>query len=298
MKSIFRILVAINLLLSITISNAQIRNPKTEQVKISGNCGMCEKTIEKAGNLKNSAKVDWDKNSQIASLTYDSKKTNQDEILKRIALSGYDSEKFLAPDDIYSKLHACCQYDRVAKMAVKTESKTDVEKDHSNHANDSETKKVVFQDPNVSDQAKQSNQLKGVFDNYFGVKDALVKTDGNTASTKATALLSAINAVKMETLKTEEHTVWMKLLKTLKEHTEHIADTKDAKHQRDHFDLLSENIYDLIKVSKQETPTYLLHCPMANDGKGANWLSKESVVKNPYYGSKMLNCGKLTETIK
>ena len=298
MKSIYKILVAISLLLSITTTNAQIKNPKTEQVKISGNCGMCEKTIEKAGNLKNSAKVDWDKNSQMASLTYDSKKTNPDEILKRIALSGYDSEKFLAPDDVYSKLPGCCQYDRAGKAAVKTDSKTDASKDHTNHANHSETTKVVIQDAKISEQAKQSNELKGVFDNYFAVKDALVKTDGNTASTKATALLSAINAVKMETLKTEEHTVWMKVLKTLKEHTEHIADTKDPKHQRDHFDLLSENIYDLIKVSKQESPTYLLHCPMANDGKGANWLSKESVVKNPYYGSKMLSFGKVTETIK
>ena len=101
----------------------------------------------------------------------------------------------------------------------------------------------------------------------------------------------------METLKTDEHTIWMKVLKNIKEDAEHIADTKDAKHQRDHFDTLSKNFYDLIKVSKQETPIYLQHCPMANNGKGANWLSKESTVKNPYYGSQMLTCGSVQETI-
>jgi hypothetical protein len=37
---------------------------------------------------------------------------------------------------------------------------------------------------------------------------------------------------------------------------------------------------------------------MANYGKGANWLSKENAVKNPYYGSQMLTCGKVVETIK
>jgi len=37
---------------------------------------------------------------------------------------------------------------------------------------------------------------------------------------------------------------------------------------------------------------------MYNDGKGANWLSTENGVKNPYYGSQMLNCGKTIETIK
>ena len=91
---------AITLLLSFTACNAQIKNSKTETVKIYGNCGMCETTIEKAGNLKKTAEVDWNKDTKIATITYDEKKTNQDEILKRIALSGYDSDKFLAPDDV------------------------------------------------------------------------------------------------------------------------------------------------------------------------------------------------------
>ena len=159
----------------------------------------------------------------------------------------------------------------------------------TNHENHNETPKVEVQ---------EANQLKAVFDNYFAVKDALVKTDGNTASTKAKELLSAINAVKMEKLSMDEHMVWMKELSNLKEDAEHISDTKDAGHQRDHFTTLSISIYKLIKVSKQDTPTYLQHCPMANDGKGADWLSKENTVKNPYYGSMMLSCGKTIETIK
>ena len=57
-------------------------------------------------------------------------------------------------------------------------------------------------------------------------------------------------------------------------------------------------MYQLMKVSKTKTPIYVQHCPMANDGKGANWLSKENQVKNPYYGSKMMTCGKTVETLK
>jgi predicted SnoaL-like aldol condensation-catalyzing enzyme len=68
--------------------------------------------------------------------------------------------------------------------------------------------------------------------------------------------------------------------------------------QRDAFSNLSTNMVAFIKVTKASTPVYLQHCPMANDGKGADWLSKENVVKNPYYGSMMLGCGKVTETIK
>ena len=78
------------------------------------------------------------------------------------------------------------------------------------------------------------NQLKAIFDNYFAIKDALVKTDGSTASAKAKELLSAINTVKMETLKTDEHMVWMKVVTNLKEDAKHISDTKDVKIQRKH----------------------------------------------------------------
>ena len=153
-------------------------------------------------------------------------------------------------------------------------------------------------DPIDNELVTESNQLKAVFDNYFAIKDALVKTDGNTASAKATVLLTAINAVKMETLKMDEHNSWMKVVANLKEDAEHISDTKDAGHQRDHFATLSKSIYELIKVSKQDTPTYFQHCPMANKGKGADWLSKENTIKNPYFGSMMLSCGKTVETIK
>ena len=57
-------------------------------------------------------------------------------------------------------------------------------------------------------------------------------------------------------------------------------------------------MYELIKVSKPKDAVYYQHCPMYNNGKGANWLSKESAIKNPYYGSQMLTCGSTVETIK
>lgn len=281
MNSLKKTMMALIVLLSGAVSNAQIKNATTETVKIFGNCGMCETAIEKAGTINKVAKVDWNKDTNMATLTYDAKQTNQDEILKRIALAGYDSEKFLAPDKAYSNLPGCCQYVREAKTAVKNE----------------ETKMEMSNTITVTE-AQKTNQLQPVFDSYFELKDALVRTDGNSASVKAKTLLTAINSVKMDKLDMEVHMVWMKVLNDLKEHSEHIADTKDIKHQRDHFMDLSKNIYDLIKVSKQETPTYYQHCPMANDGKGADWLSKENAIKNPYYGSQMLTCGKTVETIK
>jgi Cu(I)/Ag(I) efflux system membrane fusion protein len=46
------------------------------------------------------------------------------------------------------------------------------------------------------------------------------------------------------------------------------------------------------------TPIYVQHCPMADSNKGADWLSKEKEILNPYFGQKMLGCGEITKTIQ
>lgn len=284
MNVLSKISAAIVLLFSFTSCNTHLKNVKTESVKIYGNCEMCEKTIETAGNLKKVAMVDWNKDSKMAIISYDSTKTNQDEILKRIALAGYDSDKFLAPDDVYGKLANCCQYERVNKTAIVSNT---VIEDNSTQNEDNEVETEV-----------EVNQLVSVFENYFALKDAFVKSDGKSASTLAKELQIKINAVKMDKLSQEEHAVWMKELSSLKSNIEKISATTSLEKQRMAFMDLSASFYDLIKVSKQEYTIYYQNCPMFNDGKGANWLSKEKAVKNPYYGSQMLTCGKSVETIK
>lgn len=272
-------MVASILLLSFTAAQAQIKNATTANVKIYGNCGMCEKTIENAGNLKKVASVDWDKNTKMAEITFDSKKTTQDEILKRIALAGYDSDSFLAPIDVYENLHGCCKYDREAKV----------------------TETITTPMVKVENNAKVSSSkqpLSSVFQNYFDLKNALVSTDSDTASKNAATLLSSINDVKMDKLEMDVHMIWMKVIKELKSDATIISQTKDITKQRASFIMLSQNMYEMMKITKTESPIYYQHCPMANNGKGANWLSTESAVKNPYYGSQMLSCGKTVETIK
>ncbi|MEL1254930.1 DUF3347 domain-containing protein [Flavobacterium sp. DGU38] len=139
-----------------------------------------------------------------------------------------------------------------------------------------------------------ASQLQSVYDAYFNVKDALIKSDSKLTSAKATALLTAISAVKMDKLKNNEHTVWMKVVKKLTADAKSISGTTDLKKQRETFKSLSKSTYDLIKVSNPEQPVYKQYCPMAD----ADWLSKEKAVKNPYYGSSMLTCGNVVETIK
>ncbi len=267
MNLLSKISTTLTLLLIISSCSVQIKNATTESVKIYGNCAMCESTIENAGNQKKVARIKWNKDTKMATLLYDTTKTNQSEILKRSALAGYDSEQFLAPDDVYAKLPECCHYDRVNKSVI---VQNEIVETHA-----------VQNHPTTSEKEQEVNQMKAIFDHYFSIKDALVQSDQKLASAVSKDLLSEINKVKMNKLSTEEHSVWMKVLNGLKSSADKISTSTNIEKQRKAFMDLSTNIYDLIKVSKHEVSIYYQHCPMYNDGKGANWLSKENKIKNP-----------------
>ena len=136
-------------------------------------------------------------------------------------------------------------------------------------------------------QEPQENLLKAVYANYFSLKDALIKDDGTTAAAKASALSQAIGKVDMTKFTPEQHTVWMKEMKSLKTAADQLAATKDVTKQRGYFTTLSTTMYKIASVYKADETLYYQHCPMYNDGEGANWLSKENAVRNPYYGNSM-----------
>ena len=150
---------------------------------------------------------------------------------------------------------------------------------------------VMLQAQNKNQSAKE---LNSVFEHYFTVKDDLVKTDRKATMKNSTELLNAINAVKMQSLNPDTHTVWMKVNKNLSADAKIMSETSDVQKQRTAFKTLSQNMFELIKVSKLDETVYYQYCPMQD----AYWVSKESKVKNPYYGSQMLTCGKVVETIK
>jgi hypothetical protein len=82
----------------------------------------------------------------------------------------------------------------------------------------------------------------------------------------------------------------------LKEHAEHIGKSK-IDHQREHFVMLSEDVYSLVKAFGGGKTLYHDHCPMANNNKGALWISETAEIKNPYMGSSMPTCGTVEEKI-
>jgi len=266
--------------------SAQLKNAHTVTVRVDGDCPMCKKTIEKAAFVKGEAEADWDVDAKTARITIDSSRTDVDAVLKRIALAGYDSERFLAPDAAYSALPGCCQYERTFQR--KAVPSTATAADHSGHDHGHET---------TSTEAPQTtgDALGPVFDAYFALKDALVASNANDAQARAGALDAALRNVRMDALEHTAHMAWMKVMEPLANTTALIAGTPDIALQRKAFAELTAPMTELVKASPASTPVYLDHCPMYEGG--ADWLSREKPIKNPFYGSRMMTCGSVKETI-
>jgi hypothetical protein len=86
---------------------------------------------------------------------------------------------------------------------------------------------------------------------------------------------------------------------TIVANAERISAAPSLATQREHYAALSEDVIALIRATGLSSgELYVDFCPMANDDKGANWLSASKDIKNPYFGDQMLTCGEVKETIK
>ena len=105
-------------------SLATFAQSKTDSFKVYGNCNMCKNRIEKAAKLEGVTSAAWNVDTKIMTVTYDNAKVTNEDIQKKIAAVGHDTEKQTAKDDVYKKLPGCCLYDR---------KNADKGTDHSGH---------------------------------------------------------------------------------------------------------------------------------------------------------------------
>lgn len=139
------------------------------------------------------------------------------------------------------------------------------------------------------------SSIDAALSGYYAVKDALVDSDHAKTKEKAGELLTLIGAISEDKMTAAQKEFWAKLAAPLRSDAEHIRDTADLEHQRGHFAQLSNNFYSLVNAFKaNKAEAYLHYCPM----KKATWLSSSKLVRNPYYGEKMLDCGSVRATLK
>ena len=142
-------------------------------------------------------------------------------------------------------------------------------------------------------------QLTKVYDAYLKMNSAFVDSDAKQVASEAKEVIKALKLVDMALLKGDAHMKWMDQLEVLNSTISAISKTDDIEKQRHAYIQFNLAFYESIKMfGLDNTTAYFQYCPMANDDKGAYWLSSKKDILNPYFGDAMLTCGETKETIK
>lgn len=138
-------------------------------------------------------------------------------------------------------------------------------------------------------------KAEAILSDYFILKDALVGDDTKKAAQAGSKLVVSLKAFDSSSYSKENQEELADIIEDATEHAEHIVESA-IDHQREHFKTLSKDITDLVAITGTKSTLYEQFCPMYD--KGSAWLSTDIEVKNPYYGSRMLKCGKVQKTIQ
>lgn len=158
---------------------------------------------------------------------------------------------------------------------------------------------TAYQDYSGNTDSKFRDQLMAFTLDYLVLKDAMV--EGNKAEIKKSLpdLNNSISAIDMSLVKGNAHMHWMEMLGVMEQSLEKIGKSADRDEQRLEFINLSNALINSVRSfgTNYDSPLYIQFCPMANNDQGANWISKEENIINPYFGDMMLTCGSVEEVI-
>jgi hypothetical protein len=177
------------------------------------------------------------------------------------------------------------------KDAKKEQNNSDGNHSEMNHNNsdghhDEESKKMAM---------NGDGESQAILNDYFNLKDALVSDDNAKAKKLGGTLATSLGNLDISSNFSDTQKTDLKdIIEDAVEHAEHISES-DIDHQREHFKILSKDVTDMVAITGTENTLYQQFCPMYDGGSA--WLSMSKDVKNPYYGSKMLKCGKVQREI-
>lgn len=137
---------------------------------------------------------------------------------------------------------------------------------------------------------------------YYAVKDALVAGDTVKAGTAARELASAADGLKLDELKGDTSGAIKLTAKdyagTISGSAQALAKEKDLKAKRTEFKMIAESVYSIFRTVKYTGhKIYWHYCPMAFDNQGAYWVNADTTIRNPYFGSEMLECGSVEDSL-
>ncbi len=141
--------------------------------------------------------------------------------------------------------------------------------------------------------------VKEILSAYLQMKNAFTEDNSTDAATAGKKLEEAFKNFDKSGLTPVQKKTYEDVETDAREHAEHIGKNGgNIAHQREHFEMLSKDIYDLVKTFGGGQVLYKDFDPMYNKGKGAFWISETKEIKNPYMGKAMRTSGSIKEEIK
>jgi mannitol-specific phosphotransferase system IIBC component len=149
--------------------------------------------------------------------------------------------------------------------------------DHKDASNHKSTTQNVKQDISAS---FTDINLNSIFHHYIKIKNGLVQSDASVVQMEAKNLAEKVDN---ESLKTTVIGISM---------------VNDIEIQRKAFAEVTTMLEPMLKNSINSGKVYKQFCPMAFGNTGGYWLSDKEEIRNPYFGDRMLKCGRVAETIQ
>jgi hypothetical protein len=98
------------LVICMTALGFKAQTIKTVTFTVKGNCEDCKERIENSADIKGVKICTWDEHTKVASVTYDTAKTDLFKIQEAIAAKGHDAGDVKGDKKAYNKLPDCCKY--------------------------------------------------------------------------------------------------------------------------------------------------------------------------------------------
>ncbi|MCK0145375.1 efflux RND transporter periplasmic adaptor subunit [Arenibacter sp. F26102] len=137
--------------------------------------------------------------------------------------------------------------------------------------------------------------FRAAIDHYIDMKDAFVESNSKQVSAYAKSTSQKLKTINLDGLGKIEKAHLTKCIEMLNA----IGDNPNLENQRAYFVMLNENFVPLAKnIDGLNERLYIKKCPMANNNKGAFWLSNQKEIRNPYYGEQMMTCGSIIDSIQ
>lgn len=163
----------------------------------------------------------------------------------------------------------------------------------------SDTQKDVKANKPISISKEAKKALQPVYADYLKLKDFLAIDNVEGAKKVAVSMQDNLAKINMSLFTGESHTIWMTFGSNLKNNLGHLPLSSSIKEVRESFLQISIIMVQMTNTFNPFDKTiYIQHCPMANNDNGADWLSLEKEIKNPYFGKSMQKCGEVTKEIK